>query len=98
MADGVGEAEAFLLLDIADADAVVGAVAEGVGDVVAEVADDDDDVLNAEGLHVLELVGEEGLVADGGDRLGELLAEGPHAGAVSGGQNDALVLWGVHGR
>src|SRR5690606_14985630 len=91
LADGMGQAKALLLFHIAYADTVGGAVAEGPGDDVAEMADDDDDVFNAEAAEVFQLVDEEGLVADGCDGLGDFLAEGAHAGSVAGGEYDADV-------
>jgi hypothetical protein len=91
LADGVGEAKSFFLFDISNADTQVAAVAERIDDAPSEVADDDDDVVDAESAQVIELIREQRLVADGRDRLGHRIAEGSHARAVACREDYALV-------
>ena len=88
-ADRVREAERAFLLDEVDPHAVVRAVAEETGDLVAEVTDDDVDVGDAAVAHHLDLVGEQRPVQDRQDRLGAALRERIHPRALAGREDDA---------
>ena len=92
LADGVGDAQHVLLLDVGQAHAQVASVPQGLHHVVAQVPDDDHDVLDAQLAHGDDLPHQEGPVEDRQQRLGHVVAEGLDALALARRQDDALEL------
>lgn len=81
--DRVSEAELFALVSVGDRNALV-LVAVALDDLFLLVADDDDDVVDADLEEVIEDVLDEGFVVYLDEDLRFVVGERPEAGAFSG--------------
>ena len=86
--DGVRQPERRLLLDVRDRDAEAAAVAHGVPDLLARVADHDADLDDAGGGQRLDPVEEDGLVGDGDELLGRREGDGSEPGPAPAGEDE----------
>jgi hypothetical protein len=91
--DGVGQAQRRLLRDVGDLDAPAFALPDGLADLVAGVADDDADVVDARLADRLDHAEEDGFVGHRHQLLGAVEGDGVEPGALAAAQDQAFHLF-----